>query len=134
MISAIRSVRARWTCRRPEKARWLLSGADKDVHAGLEKYAEALSRMARVESCSFADKAPKSSLQTVVGGIVYALPLAGLIDMDAEKARINSNMDKTKAEIEKIDKKLSNPNFVEKAPAAVVEEQKSRKAAFERNT
>ena len=131
VISAIRSVRAEMDVPPSRKGPMVVVGADMDVQAGLEKYAEALNRMARVESFSVADKAPKSALQTVVGGIVYALPLAGLIDMDAEKARINSNMDKTKAEIEKIDKKLSNPNFVEKAPAAVVEEQKTRKAAFE---
>jgi len=57
--------------------------------------------------------------------------LEGLIDQDAEKKRLDKEIEKIKIEIDKINKKLSNPNFVERAPEAVVNEQKDRLSGFE---
>jgi len=59
------------------------------------------------------------------------LPLAGVIDMEAERARLNREMAKCAAEIRKIDTKLANASFVAKAPPEVVEENRERRAAFE---
>jgi valyl-tRNA synthetase len=54
------------------------------------------------------------------------LPLEGLVDVDAEKARLKKEIEKDKAEIEKVQSKLNNPNFVQKVPANVLEEHKQR--------
>jgi len=93
-------------------------------------YADVLSPMARVERVDLASEPPKGALQTVVEGVTFAIPIEGLIDLDAERDRLNKEIAKTQAEIEKVDKKLGNKNFVDRAPEAVVAEQHSRRDAF----
>jgi valyl-tRNA synthetase len=60
-----------------------------------------------------------------------ALPLADIIDMGAERARLEREVEKCKAEIKKVDAKLANESFVAKAPPEVVEEDRERRADFE---
>jgi valyl-tRNA synthetase len=60
-----------------------------------------------------------------------ALPLADIIDMGAERARLEREVEKCKAEIKKVDAKLANERFVAKAPPEVVEENRERRADFE---
>jgi valyl-tRNA synthetase len=67
----------------------------------------------------------------VLSDATAALPLAGIIDMDAERARLEGQIAKEQAEIAKVDAKLGNADFVAKAPPEVVEENRERKAAFE---
>ncbi|MBG85290.1 MAG: valine--tRNA ligase [Verrucomicrobiales bacterium] len=59
------------------------------------------------------------------------LPLEGLVDVDAEKARLQKELGKVEKEIEKVEKKLGNPKFVEKVPAEVLQEHKDRKVSWE---
>ncbi|MCF6239481.1 MAG: hypothetical protein L3J79_11850 [Candidatus Marinimicrobia bacterium] len=74
---------------------------------------------------------PKRGLiVAVVGEAIIALPLEGLIDLDAERARIGKEIAKVEIEVKKIDGKLANKNFTDRAPAAVVEEQHTRREAF----
>jgi valyl-tRNA synthetase len=58
-------------------------------------------------------------------GMLY-LPLAGLIDVEAEKSRLTKELAKNQAEIEKVEQKLNNPAFAQKVPPAVLEEHKQR--------
>jgi len=62
--------------------------------------------------------------------IGFAIPLDGLIDVSAERNRLTKEIDKTQGEIDRIDKKLGNANFVNKAPEKVVAEQHARRAGF----
>ena len=71
---------------------------------------------------------PTNSAQLVVGEATLALPLAGVIDFDAERARLEREIGKEEAEIAKVDKKLGNEQFVSKAPPEVIEEQRERRA------
>jgi valyl-tRNA synthetase len=66
----------------------------------------------------------------VLGETVAALPLSGVIDMGAERARLQREIEKCQAEIRKVDAKLANESFVAKAPPEVVEENRERKADF----
>ena len=59
------------------------------------------------------------------------LPLAGLIDVAAEQARLTKELEKIKTEIEKVEQKLANPNFAQKVPPAVLEEHKQRLAQWQ---
>ena len=59
------------------------------------------------------------------------LPLEGLIDIEAEKARLTKELEKTRAEIQKVEEKLSNPNFTQKVPMAVLDEHKKRLADWQ---
>jgi len=130
-ITAIRSVRSEMNIPPSKKGAMVLIGAADSTVARAGKYAEAFDRLARVDSWSVGDAAPKGALQTVVDEATIALPLEGLVDLDAERARVGKEIEKVQVEIDKINKKLSNPNFVERAPAAVVDEQKGRLAGFE---
>ena len=96
----------------------------------LETYAAQLSPMARVERVELADEVPNNALQTVVDGVQYAIPLAGLVDLDEKRKRLGREIAKAQAEIDKIDKKLGNEAFVAKAPEKVVNLQKERRAGY----
>ena len=128
LITNIRSVRADMNIPPKKKAPLLMIAGQLDPR--LAAYAEQLSPMARVENVDLANTAPDNALQTVVDGVTYAIPLEGLVDKDAERARLSKEIEKLQAEIEKVDKKLSNPNFADKAPPAVVQQQHDRKAGF----
>jgi valyl-tRNA synthetase len=62
----------------------------------------------------------------VVGTLRVLIPLAGLIDLDAERARLKKEIARIEGEIRKCEGKLGNANFVDHAPAAVVEQERAR--------
>jgi len=64
----------------------------------------------------------------VIDEATLVLPLAGIIDLDKERARLTKEIEKNASEVEKIDRKLGNAQFLEKAPDEVVEEQRERRA------
>ena len=59
------------------------------------------------------------------------LPTEGLIDVEAEKARLKKELEKIESEISKVEQKLANPNFTQKVPANVLEEHKQRLADWQ---
>jgi len=80
-----------------------------------------------VSDISSTDGAPPGSVQLVVRGEVAALPLKGVIDLAAERARLAKEMQKADADIARVDAKLGNANFVARAPEEVVEEEKEKR-------
>jgi valyl-tRNA synthetase len=94
----------------------------------IDRQLGALNRIARLDTVIPTQAVPPSSAQIVLGEATYALPLAGVIDLDAEKARLGKDIVKLDAEIAVIDKKLGNEQFVSKAPEEVIEEQRARRA------
>ncbi len=130
-ITEIRSVRSEMNIPPSKKGAMVVIGASSQTSERIEQYTENFELMARVNGWSKGAAAPQGALQCVVGEATIALPLAELIDRDAEKTRLLREIEKVQQEIDKINKKLSNPNFVEKAPEAVVNEQKSRLEAYE---
>jgi valyl-tRNA synthetase len=87
-------------------------------------------RLARAESVDRADAAPAGAAQIIVGEATVCLPLAGVIDLEAERSRLGKETDKLGSEISRIEKKLANPKFVEKAPEEVVEGEREKMAEF----
>lgn len=130
LISEIRSVRSEMNVPPAAKGKLVLVGASDTTIARMKTYENVLERMARMAGWETADSAPKASLQAVVDEATIALPLEGLIDLGAEKERLSKEQAKLEAEIDKIDKKLANKNFVDRAPEAVVAEQHSRRENF----
>jgi valyl-tRNA synthetase len=131
LISAVRSVRAEMNV--PPKSKLALSvkGTNKTDQARLESHRALVSANARLESivCVDDEYDVSGAIQTVVGSMTLLLPLAGVIDLDQERARLQKENDKHDTEIAKIEKKLNNYGFVSKAPASVVDENKARVAA-----
>jgi valyl-tRNA synthetase len=90
-----------------------------------------IQRLARLSECAVAEHAPEGSVTMVLEDCSINLPLAGVIDVDAEKARLNKSLDKARKEAAGLNKKLSNEGFLAKAPVEVVEEQRERLAVIE---
>ena len=70
-------------------------------------------------------------MQIVLDEATLALPLAGIIDIDAEQKRLKREIDKVGSEIRQLDAKLANEKFVARAPEHVVEEQRERRTEAE---
>jgi valyl-tRNA synthetase len=131
LISEVRSVRSDANVPAGAKIPLVIAGASAETKARAERHAETIKRLARIETMAFEAAAPKGSAQVIVGDATVALPLAGVIDMEAEKKRIAREIDKTVAEIKKVTDRLANPGFMAKAPPEVVDELKERGADFE---
>ncbi|NOX81605.1 MAG: valine--tRNA ligase [Alphaproteobacteria bacterium] len=129
VITAIRSVRQEMNVPAGAKIPMVYSGDDETANR-MERHQGVLSRLARLSEIS-AGAPPKGAVQIVHGEAIVALPLGGVIDIDAERARLEKGIAKAMGEITGIDKKLANKNFVERAPKEVVEEQHTRRADFE---
>ena len=125
LITAIRSVRAEMNMN--AQIPLVLAGASPDTGARAERWAEFIKRLARVSDISSAPSAPPGSVQLLVRGEVAALPLKGVIDLAAERARLAKEMQKAEADIARVDAKLGNANFVARAPEDVVEEEKEKR-------
>jgi len=87
----------------------------------------ALNRLARISGSTFSSQVKPGSAQIVIGGEIAALPLAGIIDLAAERMRLEKEMTKAEADIARVDAKLGNANFVARAPEEVVEEEKEKR-------
>jgi len=131
LVSEVRSVRSEMNVPAGAKIPLVLVGASKTSRARAEHHEDTIARLARLDGISFAKLPPRGAAQIVLGEATAALPLAGVIDMEAERARLNREREKCVAEIRKIDAKLANASFVAKAPPEVVEENRERRAAFE---
>jgi valyl-tRNA synthetase len=94
-------------------------------------WSESIRRLARAGSIETADAAPAGALQLLVRGEVVALPLAGLVDLTAEKARLDREIEKVRVEIAKVEAKLGNADFVSRAPEVVIAEHRERLETFQ---
>lgn len=128
VISEIRAIRAEMNVPPSAQATVLLCDANEGTQGRAARQADIIKRLARLERFELQDgQAPKGSVQIVVEEATLALPLADLIDLDAERARLSREVEKVDGEIAKFDKKLANESFVQRAPAEVVAEQRARR-------
>ncbi|MGC1842272.1 MAG: valine--tRNA ligase, partial [Pseudolabrys sp.] len=125
LVTAIRSVRAEMNI--TAAIPLVLAGASAETKARAERWAEFIKRLARVSDISSAATPPQGSVQLVVRGETAALPLKGVIDVAAERARLGKEMQKADADIGRVDAKLNNPNFMARAAEEVVEEEKQKR-------
>jgi valyl-tRNA synthetase len=125
LVTAIRSIRAEMNIAAATPL--VLAGASKETSARATRWADFIKRLARVSEISSAASAPQGSVQLVVRGEVAALPLKGIIDLAAERARLAKEIAKADADIARVDGKLGNANFVARAPEEVVEEEKEKR-------
>ena len=124
LITAIRSVRTEMNVPAGAKVPLAFMEDTSETPVRLKAHEELIRRLARIEAISTVSELPGGAVQIVHEASTFALPLAGVIDIGAELARLEKEAGKLDAEIAGIDKKLANKNFVEKAPADVVEAQR----------
>ncbi|KLK93566.1 valyl-tRNA synthetase [Microvirga vignae] len=127
LVTEIRSARSETNVPAGAQIPLVLVASSADVKARAYRWGDIVRRLARLSDISFADAAPKSSIQLLIRGEVAALPLEGVIDLDAERARLAKEIQKLDTEIGKIDAKLGNADFIKRAPEEVVEEQRERR-------
>ncbi|MBX3447235.1 MAG: valine--tRNA ligase [Parvibaculaceae bacterium] len=130
-ISDVRSVRAEMNVPAGAKIALLIKDASAESLARLERHRSLIDRLARLSSVEIASDVPHGSVQLVLDEATLILPLADVIDLKAETARLGKEIGKLAEEIKKIDAKLGNAKFIAGAPEHVVEEQRERKAEAE---
>jgi valyl-tRNA synthetase len=129
LVTAIRSVRAEMNI--VPATPLLLVGATGEARARADRWADFLKRLARVSEITFGDAVPQGAVQLVVRGEVAALPLKGIIDVVAEKARLEKEMSKADADIKRVDAKLGNPDFVKRAPEEIIDGEREKREEAE---
>ena len=131
LVSGLRSVRAEMNVPPAATAPLVVVGASSVTRERLARQEPAIKRIARVTELTVSDVAPKGSAQIVVGEATACLPLGDLIDLAAERARLEKAIAKSNEEIDRIAKKLDNEKFVANAKPEVVEAEREKRAELE---
>ena len=126
LVSEIRSVRSEMNLSAGAQIPLVLVEPDADTVRRAQLWNATIARLARISSIETALRAPDQSAQVLVRGGVAALPLVGLIDFAAERARLTKEIAKTDSDIAKTQAKLANEDFVRRAPEDIVEENRER--------
>ncbi|BAV64822.1 valine--tRNA ligase [Sphingobium cloacae] len=120
LVSAIRAARTELNVPPGAKMRAVVRDASEETRRRLDRQGAALARLARVESLSFGEQQEGGAAQIVVDEATFILPLEGVIDIAAEKARLAKALAATEKERDSLAGRLNNASFVEKAkPEAV---------------
>ena len=126
LVTEVRSVRSEMNVPAGAQVPLALVGADAAIKQRATDWGETIRRLARISEISFAPAAPAGSAQMLVRGLTVAMPLAGAIDISAEKARLSKEIGKLDGEAKKIEAKLGNADFLTRAKEEVVEENRER--------
>jgi valyl-tRNA synthetase len=133
-ILGVRQIRSGMDIPPSRKLPLLLQNASAEDLARISQHRAYLDRLAGLESVTVLEagaSAPQSAT-ALMGELTILVPMAGLIDADAEIERLTKKIEKTRIDRDKIAKKLSNENFVKNAPADVVALDRGRIEEFER--
>ena len=129
LVSEVRSLRSEMGVPAAALVRLTLVNAAADTQAIATRWEDTIKRLARVEAIGQAAAAPPSSVQFFADATLVAMPLAGLVDVAAEMARLRKEIAKERGEIAKVDAKLANADFMARAPEEIVAENHERRAA-----
>ncbi len=128
VITAVRTIRGEANIKPSQDVALLLQGGGSADRSHAEESDAMLKRLANVSEISWlgdSEEAPPHAL-ALVGDLRVMVPLAGLIDVEAERTRLQKEVDKAKQELKRIEGKLGNENFVAKAPADVVAKERDK--------
>ncbi len=135
LISAIRAIRGETNVKPGvEIDEVFFSTEDRRIQQAIETGSPYIQRMAKVDRVSLVDAARLDELDaaaaSVAKGVDIRIPLAGLIDIGEERARINKELDRVAEDIDHVSGKLANEQFVENAPEKIVQKDRDKLAAF----
>ncbi|MEN9060160.1 valine--tRNA ligase [Ponticoccus litoralis] len=131
LIEGVRSARAQMHVPAGLYVPLLVTGLGAEDRAAWERNEALIKRLARIESLSEVTEFPKGCVTVPVGGATFGMPLADIIDVTAEKARLEKSIAKLAKELGGLRGRLKNPKFAESAPPEVVEEARDNLAARE---
>ena len=127
LVTAIRSVRSEMNIPPATLFPLTLVNAPPETRERARRWSDVIKRLARVADITFADAPPQGSLQLLVRGEIAAIPLKGVVDLGAERARLDKEIAKADADIKRVDAKLGNADFVARAPEEVIDEQREKR-------
>ena len=131
-ISAVRTARAELNIPAGAKVAVHVSGASEETLSRVATNREQLLKLARLESIEpLSGDMPKGAAQVVVEEATFVIPLEGLLDISAEIDRLNKEMGKQDATIDKLNSMLNNANFVARAPEDVIAKNRAQLAEAE---
>ncbi|HLS91022.1 MAG TPA: valine--tRNA ligase [Limnochordia bacterium] len=128
VIKAVRNIRAEKAVPpgREVPAVFLADPWAKEVLEANLAYVKTLAKVGEATVAPAGAAKPEKAATAVTPGVEIFLPLAGLVDLDQELARLNKELEQVTAELERARARLANPGFVQKAPAHVVEGARAR--------
>ena len=132
VIRAIRNLRTEMNCPPGKEVKVIFCGPEADL-AFLREQQSYLRSLARVGSADWraAGERPKGAATAVVGAVEIYLPLGDLVNLDEERARLSKEVGKLEDELARVQKKLSNGDFIAKAKAEVIQKEKDKALQFE---
>ncbi|SEM66988.1 valine--tRNA ligase [Paenibacillus sp. OV219] len=132
MIRAVRNIRAEVNVPMSKKVELLVKPSSDSTAAILTRNEEFIVRFCGTSKLEISEAlvAPDKAMTSIVTGAQMYLPLAGLIDIEQEIARLNKEVANLTSEVERVEKKLGNEGFVAKAPAKVIEEERAKMADY----
>jgi valyl-tRNA synthetase len=132
LVGEVRAVRAEMNVAPSALAPVLLRDASAETLTRAQTWSEAIRRMARANEVGpLRGGLPPGSAQAVLDEATVVIPLAGLIDLEAERARLEKDRARALGEARKVASKLDHADFVRRAPPDVVEDSRERLAGFE---
>jgi valyl-tRNA synthetase len=133
VIIGVRNVRGEMNISPAKDLPIYMARGDATAKRRLEENRQFLSKLANLESITWLDDPADAPLcaTALAGDLEILVPMAGLIDVDAELARLDREIDKIGIEAKKLTGKLSNPKFADNAPAEVVAKERQRLEDFE---
>ncbi len=130
IVRAIRNVRAQY---KVESSRWIEAKiyTDASRHAAISRYAEAVKTLARANPVTFLEGEPRRKPETTPWccrwrQATVVIPMASMFDLEAEKKRIEKELEQTQAEVNRLEARLKDQAFLTKAPPAVIEKERQR--------
>ena len=133
IIVKVRNIRSEMNVDAKQMVTVRVASADADLTKILSDAREYIFKLAQVSQMEIVSQLSGDRLaaQAVAGGLALEVPLADLIDVEAERVRLTKALEKVQLEIAKIERTLSNANFVDRAPKEVVEENRRRLAEYQ---
>lgn len=132
-IRSVRTVRNEMNTPLSKPIKILAKVSDAAHYAILKENESYIARFSNPEEFVYGEdvEAPSDAVTSVIAGAEIYLPLAGLINIEDEIARLEKEAEKLQQEVDRVEKKLSNEKFVAKAPAAVVEAERAKGADYQ---
>ena len=132
IISALRVIRAENQNIKNENLHLIIStDLNSEIQAVIHENEAVIAGIAKLDEIEFTDNVPAESIEKTMSGYKLIIPLEGLIDPEEEMERLQKELESVENDIKIITSKLANKQFVEKAPAAVVDKEKAKIADAE---
>lgn len=125
IISAIRTIRSEMNIAPSQEISILIQGENAQKTAWLRQYQDLLLSLTKAKTMDYVTKAPSQAASAVVDELQLFVPLAGVIDLSAEKERLQKQLEKHQKEILRLSNKLNNAEFLARAPQEIVAKERA---------